>query len=286
MSNSSFREAGWVWEGFATHAGVKPTLYGVGEGYRWFGVPGVNFMFHPNNETAFRKINGKDRVGRTSSFATASNEDVRPTRIVADISKWDFEYARNEGGYEIGFVGVHDPRPERIREEAENLSLMSTRFPNIVGGIIDDANGMFRHESYEAGGPAGVRGALLKHNPNLQLWAVVYANELDKPEWNLLKPHIDVVNLWLWTCQEIPNLAAHVAHCRRQFPDQQIIVGSYLHDFPSRANMPLDLLQQQYETMLGLWEQGEIVGYNILGAFYIDQAVEQAEWVREFLAER
>ena len=59
---ASFREAGWVWEGFATHAGVKPTLYGVGEGWRWFGVPGVNFMFHPNNEIAFRKLQDAPRV--------------------------------------------------------------------------------------------------------------------------------------------------------------------------------------------------------------------------------
>ncbi len=259
---SSFREAGWVWEGFATHAGVKPTLYGVGEGWRWFGVPGVNFMFHPNNEIAFRKLQDAPRV-------------------VADISKWDFQYARNEGGYEIGFVGVHDPRPERIRDEAENLRRLAAQFPNLAGGIIDDASNMFAHDAYGAGGAAAVREAL---GTDLALWVVVYANQLDQPEWGLLKPHMDVVNLWLWNCQEIPHLADHVAHCRAQFPEQRIIVGSYLHDFPSRTNMPLDLLAQQYETMLRLWEAGEIEGFNTLGAFYIDQAPEQAEWVRGFLA--
>jgi len=265
MTASSFREAGWVWEGLATVA-IDPTLYGVGEGYRWFGVPGVNYMFHPNNEIAFGKL-------------------AEAPRIVADISKWYFERLRSEGGGENGFVARHDPRPERIRDEAENLSRLSRQFPNIVGAMIDDAHGMFGHESYAAGGPAAVREALHRHNPDLKLWVVVYANELDKPEWDLLKPHMDVVSLWLWNCAEIPNLAEHVAHCRRQFPDQEIIVGSYLHDYPSRTHMPLDLLAQQYETMLRLWEQGEIAGYSIIGGFFIDQAVAQAEWVRGFLAE-
>jgi len=264
MAAASFRESGWVWEGFATHAGVKPTLYGVGEGWRWFGVPGVNFMFHPNNEIAFRKL-------------------ADAPRVVADISKWDFEYARNEGGHEMGFIGVHDPRPERIREEAANLSRMAAQFPNITGGIVDDASNMFALEGYGESGAASIRTALREHDPELDLWVVVYANQLDKPEWDLLKPHMDIVNLWLWDCREIPNLPEHLAHCRRVFPDQRIIIGSYLHDFTSRQNMPLDLLQLQYETMLRLWEAGEIEGFNILGAFYIDQAPEQAEWVRGFL---
>jgi len=262
----SFRDAGWVWEGLGTHAGVWPSLYGIGEGYRYFGVPGVNFMFHPNNEIAFTKL--KDAP-----------------RVVADISKWNFEHVK-ENGYEVGFKGVHDPDPETIRAEAENLSRLSTHFPNLVGGIIDDASGMFRFESYGTSGPADIRSALHSANRNLRLWVVVYANELDDEKWQLLLPHMDVANLWLWKSEEIPNLEAHVAHCAAKFPGKSIIVGSYLRDFTLRTGVPMDRLKLQYETMLKLWEQGRIEGFSILGAFLIDQDVEQAEWVKGFLGER
>lgn len=264
MAAASFREAGWVWEGFATHAGVWPTLYGIGEGYRYFGVPGVNFMFHPNDEVAMRKLS-------------------EAPRVVCDISKWQFEHV-GQDGHEVGFTGVHDARPERIREEAANLSRLSRRFPNVQGGIIDDASNMFRHKSY-AEVAAGIKAALTAE-AELRLWVVVYSHQVELAEWDTLKPHMDVVNLWLWDCREIPRLEEHVAHCERQFPGIRIVVGSYLRDFPSRAGVPLELLREQYEGMLRLWEAGRIEGYNILGAFLIDQDEAQAEWVRGFLGER
>lgn len=266
MTASCFRDAGWVWEGMATHAGVWPTLYGVGEGWRYFGVPGVNLMFHPNTAVSLGKL-------------------ADAPRVVADISKWQFEHVRNPQGYEVGFTGVHDASPERIHAEAANLAELAGDFPNLQGGIIDDASNMFGHASYGGSGAAEIAAALKAGGEHLRLWVVVYANQLDLPEWEPLKPHLDVINLWLWDCREIPNLAAHVEHCARALPGKPIVVGSYLRDFPSRAGVPLELLALQYETMRALWEQGRIEGFNVLGAFLIDQDVAQAEWVRDFLAE-
>jgi hypothetical protein len=220
-------------------------------------------MFHPNTEVNFRKL-------------------ADAPRVVADISKWQFEHVLNVQGGEIGFKGVHDARPERIREEADNLCRLAARFPNIRGGIIDDASNMFAHAGGDIG-PAEISEALKQACDDLRLWVVVYANQLHLEEWAPFKPHLDVVNLWLGDCREIPNLEAHVVHCERQFPGKAIVVGSYLRDFPSRTGVPLDLLARQYETMLRLWEAGRIEGFNILGAFLIDQDAPQAEWVRGFL---
>ena len=259
----SFREAGWVWEGVATAAGVWPTIYGVGEGARYFGLSGVNFMFHPNTVSNLRKL-----------------ADV--PRVVCDISKWCFEHV-GEPGSEIGFTGVHRGDPATVLAEAENLSRVSLACPNVVGGIIDDFTTLVDRYGVTAAQVPDFRAALHSANPHLDLWVVAYSHQLDLDLWPALAPYIDVANLWLWNCQEIPRLEQHVDRCRTVFGDTPLIVGSYLRDFPSRRGVPLDLLARQYETMHRLWQQGRILGFSILGAFLIDQDIPQAEWVRDFL---
>jgi len=69
MSAGSMAEAGWVWEGIGFDPGVEPTVYGVGEGATYFGVPGANFIFHPNNEVNFAKLS-------------------HVPKVTGDISKW------------------------------------------------------------------------------------------------------------------------------------------------------------------------------------------------------
>jgi hypothetical protein len=263
MSTGSFRQSGWVWEGVATHAGVWPTIYGVGEGARHFDLDGVWFMFHPNTPVNLAKL-----------------ADV--PRVVCDISKWVFEHV-GEPGAEVGFKGVHHGDPATILAEAENLSRLSLQFPNIVGGVIDDLTCAVSQGGLHRDAVADVAAALKSANPRLELQVVAYTHELDQPLWGEIAEFVDVVTLWLWNCQEIPELAQHVAHCARVFGDVPIVMGSYLRDFPSRAGVPLRLLERQYETMLRLWEQGDLQGFSLLGAFLIDQDVPQAEWVREFL---
>ena len=46
-------ETGWVWEGLAFDPGVQPTIYGVGEGTKYFGLDKANFIFHPNTSFIF-----------------------------------------------------------------------------------------------------------------------------------------------------------------------------------------------------------------------------------------
>ena len=93
-----------------------------------------------------------------------------------------------------------------------------------------------------------------------------------------------MVNLWVWEAVNLPQLAEQVERCAAVFPGKEIVVGSYLRDYPTRAGVPLDLLQGQYETMQRLLEQGRITGYNILGGCLIDMHPPQAEFIREFIA--
>jgi len=266
MGARSFREAGWVWEGFATHGGIWPTIYGVGEGARYFGLDKLHFMFHPNTEQNLAKV---------AEFG----------EVVADISKWKFKHVKNESGYEIGFTAWHDGTPETVRAEAENLGRLSLNVPNLTGGIIDDFTVLVDRYGCTVEQQKRLFAALRSGNPALKMWVVVYHSQLDKDYWPPIASDVDIVNLWVGKSDDLPNLTAYVDRCAEVFPGKPIIVGSYLHDYGNRCGMAMDLLRTQYEIMLRLWETGKIQGYSIIGGALIDQDVIQAEWVRSFLAE-
>lgn len=66
-------EAGWCWDGQGFNGGVNPSIFGAGEGARWFGLKRECFMFHPNNSLAmeklcrFREVVCEILLGRTRS---------------------------------------------------------------------------------------------------------------------------------------------------------------------------------------------------------------------------
>ncbi len=263
----TFRDAGWVWEGVAFDPGVEPTIYGVGEGAKYFGLDRVNFMFHCNNHVNLSKL-----------------QDVG--EVVPEISKWKWVQIEPEPGeHGWGFAQHRDSDPATVREEAENVSRLSVDFPNITGALIDDTHGMFDFDSFSQDRPTEILTALHSANPDLKLWLVVYTHELELEQWRYFLPYIDVVNLWVWKYQDLPELERSVERCAEVFPGIEINVGSYIRDYPSRDAVPLDAMRGQYETMLRLWEAGRISGYSVLAACLIDMHPPQAEFIREFIAE-
>ena len=256
----NFRDAGWVWEGQGLDPGVYPSIFGVGEGCRYFGLSRAWFMFHPNNDLAMEKLRGLDGV-------------------ICDIAKW--RYRDIEGG---GVTHWVDSAPESVRAEAETVSRLSTRYKNIVGAVHDDMLGLIKREGYEPEQYAPIYRALRSANPKLGLWAVVYSHELDSDVWPAFGSFIDTVSLWVWEAANLPRLEEYVARCREVFPGKPVHVGCYLRDYPNAAPVPMDLLKGQWETLLRLFRAGRVDGYSILAAVLIDGHQEQADWVREFIA--
>ena len=161
----TFRDAGWVWEGVAFDPGVEPTIYGVGEGAKYFGLDRVNFMFHRNNHVNLSKL-----------------QDVG--EVVPEISKWKWVQIEPEPGeHGWGFAQHRDSDPATVREEAENVSRLSVDFPNITGALIDDTHGMFDFDSFSQDRPTEILTALHSANPDLKLWLVVYTHELELEQW-------------------------------------------------------------------------------------------------------
>jgi len=254
------KDVGWVWEGQGLDPGVFPSIFGVGEGAPYFGLSRAWFMFHPNDELAMRKLSHLQEV-------------------ICDIAKWKF---RNpEHGGTVHWV---DSSPESVRREAENVSQLSTRFPNIVGAVHDDMLGLMKRENCQPEQYARIYQALKSANSRLKLWVVVYSHELDPVVWEGYKPFIDVVSLWVWEAKNLPNLDEYVTRCKEIFPDKPLNMGCYLRDYPTAAPVPMDLLKLQWNKLLGYLQQGLIDSYSILGAVLIDGHQEQANWVRDFIA--
>lgn len=258
----SMSDSGWVWEGQGLDPGVYPSIFGVGEGADFFGLHKVHFLFHETTELALQKL---------SRF-----KEVR-----CDISKWKF---RNCGDAGTGSECYADSRLETIVAEAEKLSLLSLKYPNVTAGYFDDMKGLMNRHDHDVRACATIRGALKKHNPDLLLEAVVYTHELDDTVfWNSLFPFIDVVSFWVWGYQNLTSLEADLEKCRRLFIDKPIIMGCYLRDYPTATPVPMDAIRYQWDLVARKLQEGHIQGFDILGAVTIDGQLEQASWIRDFI---
>ena len=111
-------------------------------------------------------------------------------------------------------------------------------------------------------------------------------HELDPEAWAGFTDYMDLINLWVWNAKDLPGLDKSLERCRKIFPDKPIVMGIYLRDYTTRASVPMNLLKHQWERVEHYVSEGRIEGYSILAAVLIDGHQEQANWIRDFIAER
>ncbi len=261
------RDAGWVWEGFTFDTGVRPTIFGVGQGAEFFGLKRAVWQFVPNDELALDRLKHLDEV-----LLHVLRYDYKYTRITKpDGRKTDALY--------MDVVAT----AEAMLEETRNVVRLAERYPNVTGGFFDDVllsirDGKLTPEQFHQLHRA------LTANRRLKLWTVVYTHELDAARWEPVKQSIDVVNLWVWNADDLKNLGRDLARCREIFPGKPVNLGCYLRDYPGRRGVPMDLVKYQWERVVKYLDQGLISGYSILGTTLIDEHIQQARWIRDFIA--
>ncbi|MCX5662227.1 MAG: hypothetical protein NTW19_21320 [Planctomycetota bacterium] len=190
-------------------------------------------------------------------------------------------------------IGDSSSSRHNVRTDLEEVVDLAGRFPNVVGGIMDD----FFHPPDAAGrfsrrGPeelAGFRTAL--HHTNyhggphpLDLWVVVYTHELDWPVGAHLA-QCDVVTLWTWKAKDLPALEANLAKLERLAPRQKRVLGCYMWDFGDNKPMPVDAMRRQCEQGLKWLHEGRIEGMIFLATCISDLEIEAVEWTRGWIAE-
>ena len=100
-------DAGWCWDGQGFNGGVNPSIFGAGEGTRWFGLNKVCFMFHPNNPLAMGKLHGFKEVvfiafGITSLFRIRS----RMPLIKLPDSSEPYSFPSSTASFNVTFGGI------------------------------------------------------------------------------------------------------------------------------------------------------------------------------------
>jgi hypothetical protein len=259
-------EAGWCWDGQGINGQWKLSIFGAGEGTRWFGLEKCCFMFHPNSPLAMEKMGGMKE-------------------IICDISKWDYHKVECQGYSGLGFpVAMKvDGRIERKKQEAKNISQLSVKYPNITGAFDDDLIQIVKRDNITPGQYASVNQDIKSVNPKMKHWIVVYSHELRKED---LLPYVntfDIVTLWVWASKDLVNLDKYVEQCRQIFPDKPIYIGCYLRDYTLLEGISMTLLKHQWELVAKYVYENLIQGYHVLAGSLIDLHPEQAMWIRDFI---
>ena len=169
--------------------------------------------------------------------------------------------------------------------EAERLSALSLRYPNIVGAIIDDFD-VPGGEAFQPERLAGIHAALKKHNPAMRLHVVTYTHN-DHSKVGTLLPYIDVVTVWVWTRSYHDRMDADIAQARIDFPGKPIYMGVFINDYGDSceipATMPRALHERQLENGRGYISKDLIQGMIILGDREINKHPELSDVTRSYL---
>lgn len=265
-SSGKLSQGGWCWDGQSINGQWKLSIFGAGEGTRWFGLERCCFMFHPNSPLAMEKL-----------------ADMK--EVICDISKWDYYKADCAGysGLSYPVAMKADVSIERKKHEALNLSQLSKDYPIIRGAFDDDLIQIIKRDHISPEQYGSVHLELKKLNPDLKHWIVIYAHELNRSELLPYKDTFDIVTLWVWSSKDLVNLERYIDQCYQIFPDKAVYIGCYLRDFTLLDGVPINLLKRQWEIVARSYYEGIIKGYHILGGFLIDLHPEQARWIRDFI---
>jgi hypothetical protein len=175
------------------------------------------------------------------------------------------------------------------QERAQVLDL-AARHPNITGVMLDD---FFGSEQSSQGDDLAVlppeklrelRGQMIVGGRRLDLWAVVYEHQLERP----LAPYLellDLVSFWTWDSEKLQGLESNLERLEKIAPRCGRVLGCYLWDYGKKKPLPLALVRHQCELGLRWLRQGRIEGMIFLASCLCDLELEAVEWTRNWIAQ-
>lgn len=261
----NLRDYGYVWEGQGFDPGVPPSVFGIGDGCRYFKMNKAIVLFHPNDSLTLSRL-------------SECNE------VICDISKWKVRSLDPVPGLYSNAIECYvDGSLETVLEESRNVALLKKQFPNISGVIHDDLIGLCKKYQLDAKEYGQVYETVA--NADLKLWSVVYAHEFNDIEskWKDFKQYMDVVHFWVWKSEDLINLDEHMEKCMKHFPGKPINLGVYLRDYQYRKSVPEDRLLYEMSKIKEYLQNNILQGFSILGTVTIDTNISGAKRIIEFL---
>jgi len=179
---------------------------------------------------------------------------------------------------------------------------LAKEFPNISGIYLDDfiIDRKTRADGRVAGRPALQPGELKAAREKLKsvgrpmdIWVTLYSHEVnsrhpshlacDPPLANFLDL-FDVLTLWTWNANELPQLETSLAALEQIAPKgRRIALGMYLWDYPNSRPVPLELMQHQCELGLKWLKEKRVQELIVLANTVLDVGLPSAEFARNWI---
>src|SRR5262249_5844213 len=100
-----------------------------------------------------------------------------------------------------------------------------------------------------------LRGQLVGAGRRLQLWAVIYDHQLDKPLGDYFKL-LDKITLWTWDSERLGNLEHSLEKLEDIAPATDKLLGCYMWDYGKRQAMSVERMKQQCDIGLSWLAKG------------------------------
>ncbi len=160
-------------------------------------------------------------------------------------------------------------------------------YPNITGGVLDDF--FVTEERRNAFNPDIIRQMKQKMcdeaGRNLDLWVVVYENNLELP----IKEHLaacDTVSFWTWKGTEnLPDMEKNFETFCNMTPGKRHMNGIYLYDYGGRQELSLELMKHQCKLFEKMIMDGRSNGLILCSNCCADVGLKTVEWTRDWMKE-
>jgi hypothetical protein len=171
--------------------------------------------------------------------------------------------------------------------DLDEVVSLCERHPNVVGAIMDDLffdpkpDGSFAR--FSADDLSRFRSSLQSTRRPLDLWVVVYRQNLDQPILSHLA-NADIATFWTWRAEDLTTLADSFARFEAFAPKVRKVLGCYMWDYGTNTPMPVEHMQHQCEMGMRWLRTGRIEGIVFLATCICDLGLDAVEWTREWIA--
>lgn len=149
-------------------------------------------------------------------------------------------------------------------------------FPNLAGGIVDDALKPGRETLLPE-----LAGRLRR--AGLPLWLVVYDHDLDKPGLADMLKYCDVISFWTWNADRLGSRAENLCALQAMAPGKPVALGCYLWNFPEGREIPPEVMKSQLDEARNWLLNGTIRELVLLGSPLVGMPLPAIEQARDFV---
>jgi len=178
------------------------------------------------------------------------------------------------------------------RNDLDEVIENSKKFPNIVGGVMDDFFPNTNPEKTKKYTPEVLRNMRERlHNEakrHLDLWVVVYKWDFDYENFDI-KPYLDecdVATLWTYHPADLEKLDETYEKMRKIWGyDRPLYAGCYMWSFSEKKPIDSEIMKKQLDTYYKWIKEKKIEGIIFCHNYLVDLDIEAVHYTKKWIAE-